>query len=191
MCKKEFSLSLTCQTYCSEECRENYRQQCAEKNKPPPVELVLTCNTCGVTFVTKRATSFCSEACRRVDRNKRKIEARTKDKIETIVKCLVCGVDFIKHGGKKFCSDKCRNKANKQKNKFPTLADVLAPTEDEIKNMGMTPSKSGTRVCLRCNNAFYSNDLIKNRLCPRCNGIRIGLIRSGSQFLDIPIEGIE
>lgn len=31
--------------------------------------------------------------------------------------------------------------------------------------------KKGTRVCLKCNKKFKSEDMLRNRICPECNQI--------------------
>ncbi|WP_058625782.1 helix-turn-helix domain-containing protein [Staphylococcus xylosus] len=104
-CGEEFEKHLNTsveQKYCSENCK--HRALRKRNPKPPKIE---NCRYCNNSFISKYASQYCSDECRKLEAQRIK---NSKRKIR-IVKCRDCSNRFVKTNAKILCG-KCTKDFN-------------------------------------------------------------------------------
>jgi predicted nucleic acid-binding Zn ribbon protein len=105
------------------------------------------CPVCGKEFSkTKYNNTLCSDDCKRIYENRRRVEMRKKRM--PVVKCIICGEEFKQnHGAQKCCSTECAKKNHDLYNKDyrKTKAQNKKQVESKPKTKSPNSRKSSKK----------------------------------------------
>lgn len=185
LCGNKFESNILTKKYCCEKCRKlgeksrGKRRKSGHEHLP---EFHYCCRVCSTVFRASKAGNhvFCSSTCRALDLEKKKEEAKNREKPTIDNSCNECNQQFTASRKLKYCSYDCKRRAST----YVSRLKQYGISAEEHKGM-IEKAGGACEICnLKLSDPLRLN-IDHNHKTGKVRGILCGRCNSGiGQFLD-------